>query len=374
MTGMDAELEEIYSQVADQLTHEEFEARVAEKVALMAGLCDSRTAAMLVARDLGTTEVLTKIGSIRPEMGNVTFTGRVLAVSEVREFQRSDGSMGRVANITLADETGSVRLALWDESTEMIKSGDLAVDQCLKVRGLAKEGYAGTEVSLGHGGGIEEVDQDIQPRVAPYKIVEIKRDMGDVSLLAVVVDPGEIREFMRKDGGKGQVRGVLLGDETGKIRLTLWNEMAQMPLAKGETIEVINGSSRERYGSLEIQTGSGTAVRKSSQKLDFSEKITPIADLKAGTICSVSGFVTGLGEVREFQRDDGRAGRVASIYISDNSGRVKVALWGDHVDLLQGLDLGYKAELIDAQVKNGWNEGLELSCGWSTRITFAPPE
>ena len=75
---MDAELEEIYSQLADQVTPEEFEARVKEKVALMAGLCDRRTAAMLVARDLGASEVLTKIGSIRPEMGNVTFTGRVL--------------------------------------------------------------------------------------------------------------------------------------------------------------------------------------------------------------------------------------------------------------------------------------------------------
>jgi len=36
---------------------------------------------------------------------------------------------------------------------------------------------------------------------------------------------------------KGQVSRVLLGDETGKIRLTLWNDMARMPLAKGETIE-----------------------------------------------------------------------------------------------------------------------------------------
>ena len=50
---MDEELEEIYSQVADQVTPEDFEARVEEKVALMAGLCDRRTAAMLVARDLG---------------------------------------------------------------------------------------------------------------------------------------------------------------------------------------------------------------------------------------------------------------------------------------------------------------------------------
>ena len=202
-----------------------------------------------------------------------------------------------------------MRVALWDETTELIKSGDLKVDQCLKVRGLAKEGYAGTEVSLGRNGNIEEVDLDIKPNKEPYKINEIKRDMGEVNLVALVVDPGEPREFLRKDGGKGQVRTVLLGDETGKISLTLWNEQAMMPLEKGETIEVLNGSSRERYGSVEIQTGNYTVVRKSSQLVSYKELITPISDLKQGMLCSVSGFVTGLGEVREFQRDDGKIGQ-----------------------------------------------------------------
>jgi replication factor A1 len=371
---MEEELEEIYNQLADQVSSLDFLSRVDEKVALMAGLCDRRTAAMLVARDLGATEVLTKIGSIRPEMGNVTFTGRVITVSEIREFKRSDGTPGKVANLTLADETGTVRVALWDETTELIKSGDLKADQCLKVSGLTKEGYAGTEVSLGRNGNIEEVDLDIKPNKEPYKINEIKRDMGEVNLVALVVDLGELRHFLRKDGGKGQVRTVLLGDETGKISLTLWNEQAMMPLEKGETIEVLNGTSRERYGSVEIQTGNYTVVRKSSQLVSYKELITPISDLKQGMLCSVSGFVTGLGEVREFQRDDGKIGRVASIYISDNTGRIKVALWGDHVELLKDLDLGHKAELIDALVKNGWNEGLELSCGWRTMITFAPPE
>jgi replication factor A1 len=328
---------------------------------------------MLVARDLGSPDLLTKIGSIRPEMGNVTFTGRVIAVSPVREFQRSDGSLGRVANITLADETGSVRVALWDETAELIKSGDLAVDQCLKVRGLAKEGFAGTEVSLGRGGGFEEIDQDIHPRVAPYRIGELKRDMSDVNLLAVVVDPGEMREFERRDGGKGQVRGVTLGDETGKIRLTLWDDQAAMPLENGESLEVMGCSCRERYGSLELSAGRQSALKKSSKKVVFLESITPIQDLEPGIICSVAGFVTGLGEVREFQRDDGKPGRVANIYISDDTGRIRVALWGDHVDLIQGLDLGWRAEIIDAQAKSGWNDELELSCGWRTRITFAPP-
>lgn len=370
---MDEQVEEIYRQLADQITPEDFQARVDEKVALMAGLCDGRTAAMLVARDLGASEVLTKIGSIRPETGNVTFIGKVLSVSEIREFPRSDGSMGRVANLTLADETGSVRVALWDETVELVRSGDLKVGQCLKVRGLAKEGYSGTEVTLGRSGGIEEVELDISPRTALYKIAEIKSDMSDVNLLGAVVDPGEIRQFLRKDAGQGQVRSVLLGDETGKIRLTLWDAQAAMALEKGETIEVINGSCRERYGSLEIQTGSYSTIRKSSKKVQFSEKMTQIADLKPGMLCSISGFVTGLGEVREFQRDDGKTGRVANIYISDETGRIKVALWAEHVDLLRTLDLGYKAEIIDALAKSGWNEELELSCGWRTKITFAPP-
>jgi replication factor A1 len=371
--SMDQEIEEIFKAVSDRVSPEEFLTRVEEKVSLMAGLCDHRTAAMLVARELGAPEVLAKIGSIRPESGTVSFAGRVLSISETREFRRSDGSVGQVVNLVLGDETGTIRLALWDEAVQMIKSGDITVDRCFKVRGLAKEGYSGTEVSLGRSGNIEELDMDIKPRLAPFKIEEIRRDMGEVTLVARVLDPGEIREFLRKDGSKGLVRTVLLGDETGKIRLTLWNDQANLSLQVGESLEIINASSRERYGQVEIQAGGNTVLRKSRQEVGFREVMTPIEDLRPGMLCSIAGVVTGLGEQREFQREDGTTGRVASIYLSDGTGRVRAVLWGEHVDLLKDLDLGYRGELIDAQVKSGWNEELEVSCGWRTRITFAPP-
>jgi replication factor A1 len=371
--SMDEELEEIFKAVSDRISPEEFQTRVEEKVSLMAGLCDPRTAAMLVARELGAPEVLAKIGSIRPESGTVSFAGRVLSISETREFRRSDGSVGQVVSLVLGDETGTIRLALWDEAVGMIKSGDITVDRCFKVRGMAKEGYSGTEVSLGRSGNIEELDLDIKPRLTPFKIEELRRDMGDVTLVARVLDPGEIREFLRKDGSKGLVRTVLLGDETGKIRLTLWNDQAKFSLQDGESLEIINASSRERYGQVEIQAGGNTVLRKSRQEIGFREVMTPIEDLRPGMLCSIAGVVTGLGEQREFQREDGTTGRVASIYLSDGTGRVKAVLWGEHVDLLKDLDLGYRGELIDAQVKSGWNEELEVSCGWRTRITFAPP-
>jgi len=74
-------------------------------------------------------------------------------------------------------------------------------------------------VSLGRQGNIEEVDLDIQPRAEPYKISEIRRDMGEVNLVAVVVNAGAPREFLRKDGTSGLVRTVLLGRCSGKISL-----------------------------------------------------------------------------------------------------------------------------------------------------------
>ena len=86
---MEEELAEIFRQVEGQVSPEEFETRVDEKVSLMAGLCDKRTAAMLVARDLGASEMMIKIGRIRPESGTVVFIGRVVSISDIREFIQS---------------------------------------------------------------------------------------------------------------------------------------------------------------------------------------------------------------------------------------------------------------------------------------------
>ncbi len=371
---MDEDMAAIFDQISDLISVEEFEERVTEKVSLMGGLCDRKTAAMLVARDLGSTgEVTVTIDQIKPESGKVVFIGKVVSLSEVREFTRSDGSVGRVSNVSLGDETGSIQLVLWDESAEQVGK-EIKVGQVLKVRGISREGYSGTEVNLGRGGGLEEVDADIRVRMEPYKISEIGPDMGDVNLVARVVDPGEAREFRRKDGSTGRVRSVILGDETGKIRLTLWDDKTGMDIGPDDTIELINVYSRERYDQVEIQAGSYSVVRKSDSEVAYEEKVTRISDLEAGSISTISGFVTGLGEVREFERENGSLGRVAEIHVSDQSGRVKGALWGDHVRLIEDLDLGSKIVLVDCQVRRGWNGDLEVSCGWETKIKSSPPD
>ncbi|MCZ7399140.1 MAG: OB-fold nucleic acid binding domain-containing protein [Candidatus Methanoperedens sp.] len=365
-----AEIEEVYKRLEGKLTRDEFKLKVDEKVTMMNGLCDSKTAAMLVASEMGLNETI-KIKDITADKSNVVFIARVTAVGDIREFSRDNDTTGRVVNLTLADDTGSIRAALWDEACDLVKIGDIKMGQSLKVKGYIKQGQRGLEVSVGKGGNIEHVETEVPVNIKPQKIADIKTGMNGLNLIARVIDTGKVRTFARKDGTTGKVTNVTLGDDTGKIRITLWDKKADEPGFKaGDTVEITNAYARENTFSnqTELQLGSGGRVAKSNAVVDYSEPLTPIADIGINSAYSVSGHVSGLDEIREFERPDGTKNKVSNIYVSDDTGRIKVALWGEHADLVNELDIGSEIRIIDAYAKSGRNEEVELSAGARTGI------
>ncbi|VVB95130.1 Replication factor A [uncultured archaeon] len=365
-----AEIEEVYKRLEGKLTRDEFKSKVEDKVTMMNGLCDSKTAAMLVASEMGLNETI-KIKDIAADKSNVVFIARVTAVGDIREFSRDNDTTGRVVNLTLADDTGSIRAALWDEACDLVKIGDIKMGQSLKVKGYIKQGQRGLEVNVGKGGGIEHVEKEVAVNIKPQKIADIKTGMNGLNLIAKVIDTGKVRTFARKDGTTGKVTNVTLGDDTGKIRITLWDKKAEDPGFKaGETVEITNAYARENTFSnqTELQLGSGGGIAKSSANVDYSEPLTPIADIGINSAYSVSGHVSGLDEIREFERPDGTKSKVSNIYVSDDTGRIKVALWGEHADLVNELDIGSEIRIIDAFAKSGRNEEVELSAGARTGI------
>ncbi|MFA4934289.1 MAG: OB-fold nucleic acid binding domain-containing protein [Candidatus Methanoperedens sp.] len=365
-----AEIEEVYKKLEGNLTRDEFKSKVDDKVTMMNGLCDSKTAAMLVASEMGLNETV-KIKDITEDKSNAVFIARVTAVGDIREFSRDNDTTGRVVNLTLADDTGSIMAALWDEACDLVKIGDIKIGQSLKVKGYIKQGQRGLEVSVGKGGGIEHVEKEVSVNIKPRKIADIKTGMNGLNLIAKVLDTGAVRTFARKDGTTGKVTNVTVGDDTGKIRITLWDKKAEEPGFKaGDTVEITNAYARENTFSnqTELQLGSGGGILKSSANVDYSEPLTPIADIGINSAYSVAGHVSGLDEIREFERPDGTKSKVSNIYISDETGRIKVALWGEHADLVNELDIGSEIRIIDAFAKSGRNEEVELSAGARTGI------
>lgn len=363
------EIEEVFKKLEGKLTRDEFRSKVEEKVTMMNGLCDSKTAAMLVASEFGLNETI-KIKDITGDKGSVVFIAKVTSVGDIKEFTRDNDTVGRVVNLTLADDTGSIRAALWDEACDLVKIGDIKAGQSLKVKGYVKQGQRGLEVSVGKGGNIEHVEKDVLVSMKPLKISEIKPGMNNINIVGKVIDVGKMRTFARKDGTMGKVTGITIGDDTGKMRVSLWDGKAEAPIKAGDTVEITNAYSRENTFSnqTELNLGSGGGIAKSSIAVDYSETLTPIADIGINQAYSVAGHVSGIDEIREFERSDGTKSRVANIYVSDETGRIRVVLWGEHAELVNELDIGSEIRIIDAYAKAGRNEEVELSAGARTGI------
>jgi len=66
-----------------------------------------------------------KISQLTPESRNVNLTVKVLERSEVREFYSQRlGKRLRICNVTVGDESGIIKMTLWNEQVDDFQVGD----------------------------------------------------------------------------------------------------------------------------------------------------------------------------------------------------------------------------------------------------------
>jgi replication factor A1 len=361
-------IEEVYEDLDADVSEEEFREAVEAKVEQMGGLADEETAAMLIAHELDGGEVET-IAEIEPGLEEVKFLGKVTGVGELRTFERDgedEDAEGHVLNLDVADESGSVRVALWDEDAigadEEIEAGDV-----FRIKGRPKDGYNGVEVSADRLEPDEEadVDVDLDGRTTADSL---SIGQSDVTLRGVVLDTDEVRTFDRDDGSEGRVSNLTIGDETGRVRVTLWDEQADAAeeLDAGQSIEIDDGYVRERDGALELHVGSRSGIDELDEAVEFVPDATDIDSVEIGETVDIAGVVRSADPKRTFDRDDGSEGQVRNVRIQDTTGDIRVALWGEKADA----DLGPGDEVFcaDVEIQEGWQDDLEASAGWQSTV------
>jgi replication factor A1 len=366
------DIESIYKKLSHVISKEDFLQRVQEKVESMGGLCDEPMAAMLVANELGFSDVgrdSVKIENITAESGTVNFIARVVSVFDTKEFTRNDGTIGRVGNIIVGDETGKIKVTLWDNMADLIKAGKVKAGQTLQISGYAKQGYSGVEVNVGNNGVLAESEEEIDVAASNKKIKDIKDGMGDLNLTGKVLEISEIRTFQRKDSSAGKVGNLLLGDDTGTVRVTLWDDKTDFlnQVEYGDTIELVNAYARENAFTqkVELQVGNRSVIRKSEKKVEYEEQFTPIEDIRADmNNINVSGRVLDIGEIRTFEKKDGSAGRVGNLLLGDSTGKIRLTLWDEKTSFLDEIDFDETIEVLHAYSReNAFNQQVELNLG-----------
>jgi replication factor A1 len=366
------DIESIYKKLSHVISKEDFMQRVQEKVESMGGLCDEPMAAMLVANELGFSDVgrdSVKIENITAESGPVNFVARVVSVFDTKEFTRNDGMIGRVGNIIVGDETGKIKVTLWDNMADLIKAGKVKAGQTLQISGYAKQGYSGVEVNVGNNGVLAESEEEIDVAASSQKIKDIKDGMGDLNLTGKVLEISEIKTFQRKDGNSGKVGNLLLGDDTGTVRVTLWDDKTEFlnQVEYGDTVEVVNAYARENAFTqkVELQVGNRSILRKSEKKIEYEEEFTPVAEIRADmNNINISGRVLDIGEIRTFEKKDGSTGRVGNLLLGDSTGKIRLTLWDEKTSFLDEIDFDETIEVLHAYSReNAFSQQVELNLG-----------
>ncbi|UTF54050.1 single-stranded DNA binding protein [Natronosalvus rutilus] len=362
-----SEIEGIYEDLEADVSLEEFQEAVEAKVEQMGGLADEETAAMLIAHELGESEV-TGVADIEPGMEEAKFTAKVVKIGDIRTFERDgEDEDGRVVNVEVADETGSVRAAFWDEHAQAAVD-ELEEGQVLKIKGRPKEGFSGVEVSVDDVEPDDDTEIDVQISDT-YTVEALSLGLSDVNLVGVVLDTDAVRTFDRDDGSEGKVANLTLGDSTGRVRVTLWDERADLAeeFAPGDTVEVVDGYVRDRDGSLELHVGNRGAVEEVEADVEYVPESTPIESLEIGDTVDIAGVVRSADPKRTFDRDDGSEGQVRNIRVQDATGDIRVAMWSEKADV--DIGPGDEVALADVEIKDGWQDDLEASAGWRSTVT-----
>ena len=368
-------IEDVYEDLDTDVEFEEFEAAVHDKVEQMGGLADEETAAMLIAHELEDEEV-SGVADIAPGMDEVKFLAKVVGVGDLRTFERDgddeDADEGRVINVEVADETGQVRISFWDQMAQSVDDGELVVGDVLRIKGRPQEGYSGVEVSVDKAEVDEDAEVDVQVQDT-YRVDDLSLGLSDVNLQGLVLATDTVRTFDRDDGSEGRVSNLTLGDETGRVRVTLWDEQADRAeeLDAGTSVEVVDGYVRERDGDLELHVGSRGAVEEVDADVTYDPETTAIADLELDETADIAGGVIETDPKRTFDRDDGSEGQVRNVRIKDETGDIRVALWGEKADL--DVDLADYVVVTDAEIQDGWQDDLEASAGWRATVTVTDP-
>ncbi|VVB78975.1 Single-stranded DNA binding protein Ssb [uncultured archaeon] len=106
------------------------------------------------------------------------------------------------------------------------------------------------------------------------KISELKTNQGNVEVQGTIKDIGDTRTFT-KFGKDLKVANAILSDDSGNIKLTLWNDDVTR-FKNGDVIKVNNGYVSEFQGEKQLTSGKFGTIEKITDKINPNEKQKPL--------------------------------------------------------------------------------------------------
>jgi len=310
--------------------------------------------------------------------GSVNLVGVVVDRYPTSTFTRRDGSVGKVARLVLVEGGGHINVVLWDDRVDEL--GEIEVGTRLRLTNASARvrDDRRPEVHLTWATAVEVLEVGVEPEqpVSPWtKVADLRAGMRGVNVAARVGLIGGVREFKRRDGSVGKVASVLLEDDSGSIRLNLWDDDVEFlkEMRVGDVVAVENGYTRTGLGAVGLNVGQNGRLTINPDNVEVSvpdrgQRLIEIQELKEGqTNISVRGRLLEAPQVREVETARGPA-RVASFRLDDGTGEARVSVWRNLIEEVEGLTPGTVIQIENCNVRPPFDGLLQVSSGLFTRI------
>ncbi|MBN1328543.1 MAG: DUF2240 family protein [Candidatus Heimdallarchaeota archaeon] len=397
------------------LSKDEVIKRINDKVDELGGLITLEGAAHIIARELeinlyDSQQIQklqpTKISELIDGMNNVTITAMIKHVYEPKSFSRNDGTQGAVQNAQLVDKTGFCRLVLWDDQIRQFNDYGISRGDIIRISGaFVKESKFDSvkELSLNSRSQIDTDPKGINEKDYPGSLLEQQKiknlsiNQFDVELLGKITAIKPASNFSKKDGSEGSVSSLEIADETGKVRITLWDTKAEeiIKFKVTDIVEIVGGYTRQGMnGTIEVHLGkNGAIIKKPNVKIEIPEEILKeessirsisngpkeaskevrLSDLNENmSNISVLARITGISDIREFERKDGTKSVVGSLIVIDNSGPGRITIWNSMTDYIKTVEIGDVIRIENAYVRLGLRGEPEVHVGKGATIEINP--
>ena len=375
-------------------------------------LINDESAAMIVARELGvdllkvTPSARQRIEDISESTKNVNaLVGIIDNISAVRAFQKSDGAEGKVASVFLRDETGSIRVVLWDDMTRAISEDVLTLGSIVQVRGAyVKMGLGDTiELNIGRMGTIQPleddeiemlgIDFDARAVSEELKISNLQDRLFDITMKVKIQRVFNLSTFTRKkDDSEGKVLSMIVADDTGTARLVFWDDMAE-EMENAQPNEIIrltgaytkpnrDGTETEIHAgnTAKIERGLKDKMKTVEAPAVSSSSSVPLGMKNIGDLTinmwdvDIEGKVATVYDVRTFTKKDGSEGQVRNVVIADQTSKIRVTFWDDDVDKIAKVKEGDIIRIVHGYTKEGFRGGLEFTVGRKAELVLNPKD
>lgn len=334
------------------------------------GLLSDEGAVRLVAQQLSILPLSNiglqdqRIRSVHAGLNDVTVTGAIISVGEPYEFDRTDGSHGKLLRIRLSDGSGELTCVFWDSHVDLVVREALTLGCQLRVlHGYTKNGKAGdVEFHLGTRSSFQ---------ILSRKSFLERTPANQSSQVAPGLLKLRILKAQKSRSENGPTWALCQGD-TGLIIAKFWDEHADsmLQIQPGSWFNIQEPWLDERSGILYVNVGAKSTVKIiDDMEPDITINQVKISALKPEShLWTVTGRVTDREDIREIQTKEGRKVKVSNLGLDDGTGRLRVSCWDVHAEETATLRIGDSIRLIGIRVRKNMNGESEASTVFLTSI------